>query len=123
MTAIDKATVRQIAEEAREALQAVAEAHGMTVKVGGGSYDPTIGTFKPKVEFSLGDAERLEFERNAPFYGFQAEDYGRQFMNPNGTFKIVGFNNRAPKRPILAEHVTTGRRYRFPESAVRSLKS
>jgi hypothetical protein len=113
-----KQFVQQLAREAEEALKAVAEKHGLTVRYAGGKYDPTAGTFTPKVEFANADSGQKKFEQFARGFGFTPEDYDAEFTTTNGTYRLVGLNPRAPKYPVLARNVRDGKTYKMPERIV-----
>lgn len=116
--AIDKRTAEQIGREVAEALQAVAERHGLTVAVRGGTYD-TTGLYRPKVEFKTADADREEFARYASMFGLEADDFGKTFTSNGREFRVSGVAPRSPKRPILAVEVATGKTYKFADAAVK----
>jgi hypothetical protein len=114
---MDKAACRAIAAEAKIALEAVAEKMGLSVKVGGGSFDPTTGTFKPKVEFAMDGADRRAFERDAVLVGLESSDFGRQITVRGKRFTINGINLRASRFPVVGKGAD-GKTYRFPEATV-----
>jgi hypothetical protein len=107
---MDKALCRTLATEAQQALAAIAQAHGLTVKVGGGS------SFRPnKVVFEQADAAKLEFERYAPSFGLRPEHFGAEFTVGVRRFKIVGVNPRSTKYGISALCLDDSKRYKFSE--------
>jgi hypothetical protein len=118
--ALDKQTVTRIAAEAQIALNAVAEKYELTVKVGGGSYDPEAGTFKPRVEFVSEDAGAVKFLRYASLFGLEPTDFGKRITLKNRTFSITGINPRRPKFPIDIEEVSTGKVMKATESSVKA---
>ena len=105
---IDKATARALGEATKDALEAVAASFDMTVKVNGGRYDPTTGTFTPRVTFSQADTARIAFEQLAVLFGFEKDDYGKEVRLGTGTFRIVGLNTRRQKYPVDLENIKTG---------------
>jgi hypothetical protein len=111
MSGIDRNTAEQIGAACKEALAEVAEKFGLTVTLRGGSFDPSVGTFSPKIVFA----------EYAAMFLLEPEDFGREFTEfPTGgrTFKICGIKPRATKRPILATEVVSGKRYAFPSEFV-----
>lgn len=120
MEKIDRAAAKKISEALESAAQAVADDLGLSVKVGGGRFDPEVGTFSPKVEFSLADAERREFELNAPLLGLKQSAYGTMIPHRGGEVKLVGINLRAQRFPILVED-GEGKRWKLTEQAVQHL--
>lgn len=119
---VDKALVQRIAAEVQTALDEVAARHGLTVKVGGGRYDPEVGTFSPKITFTAADAEAKAFAILAPEFGLKAEDYGRKITVKGRTFKVVGLNPRASRFPLMGE-AEDGRQFKLTESVLAQLKS
>ena len=119
ITKIDKAACRFIAAEARKVLEAVAAESGLTVKVGGGRYDPATGTFSPKVEFSVEGADRRAFDLDAPLVGLEPADFGRSFTVRGRTFTVKGINPRASRFPIIAT-AEDGAGFKFSESVVKA---
>jgi hypothetical protein len=116
----DKANLRRLSDAMREALAPVAERFGVEVFIGGGSYSPSEGTFKPKVEVRTADSEELTFRNGAPLLwprGLEADDYGRTFSQGGRTFKLASVNLRARKRPVLADS-DDGKRYAFSTDSV-----
>lgn len=113
---MDRMKASAIAADAAIALQQVADKHGVQVTVGGGRYDPNVGTFKPKVEFSEPDAQRREFERNAPRFNLTGADYKRAIYFRGEKYALVGLNTRAPSYPLIVER--GGKRFKMPETAL-----
>lgn len=97
---MNKDKARQIAEDIKAGLEAVAAKHGLTVTISGGRFDD--GSFKPKVEFAeIGNAA-ADFARYAPSFGLQASDYGKVITHGGRSFTVTGLRLNAPKRPVLA---------------------
>lgn len=112
---MDKMKAKMMAADIAAALEAVAKKHGMTVELKGGSYDPTLGTYRPKVEFKSNDSDRVEFERYAQMFGMKKEAFGHVFTDVRGnSYKVVGIRPSASKRPVLATSMTDGKTYCFP---------
>lgn len=122
ITSIDKSAARQISEVTEAVLKRAAEELGLEVKVSGGKYDPTVGTFAPKVEFSLSGAKEREFELMARSFGLKPEDYGATLTTRTGTYMLEGLNPRRRKYPVEAKDVVTGQMYKLPESALDQLR-
>lgn len=124
ITQINKSTVQLLAEEATEALLAIAEAHGLTLKQERGSYDPDAGSFTGKWSFVCVSEDGIpsDFARNAALFGLKAEDYGREFRTFGGTFTLCGIKPRNRKYPILGKCVRTGKTYKHMLAVVNQLK-
>jgi len=120
---MDRNTVSTISDCSQSALEKVAEKHGLILKKERGTFDPSAGTFTMKFTFvcETEDGIPADFARNASRYGLTAEDFGREFTTYNGTYQITGINTRRHKYPISAKCVRTGKGYKFPRTAVKSL--
>ncbi len=128
---IDRDASRRINEAVQAALAPVADGLGLNVEVNGGRYDPATGTFKPRIEFSLPDSGRKAWERDVRNLDFstdteagdkiRAEDYGAEVTIPGSgrTYRLTGINLRAPKYPVVATEVKTGKSFKLTEDAVR----
>tara|TARA_R110000824_G_C14928461_1_gene648479 strand:- start:131 stop:538 length:408 start_codon:yes stop_codon:yes gene_type:complete len=121
ITKLDRTSVNLIADEAGEALKAVAEKYNLILKPGRGTYDPSAGTFTPKFTFvcETEDGVPADFARHAKSYGLTVEDYGREFTTYAGTYRLTGINPRRRKYPISGTCVRTGKGYKFPRAAVK----
>lgn len=119
MSDINRDKARQISADVETALKAVAAKHGLTVTVRGGSF--TEGSFKPRVEFKSGDADRLEFERYAGAFGLTPEMFGKTFAAPfsfgGARYRIIGLRLNSRKRPVLVERLD-GKQFCFEVAPV-----
>ena len=115
-----RSAARTIADDAQAALEDVAKRHGLTLKKGGGQYDPIEGTFTPKFTFICATEDGIpsDFSSNAPLYGLTDADYGRIFSTHHGQFTICGIAPRSRKYPILAKCSNSGKTYKFAASDV-----
>lgn len=66
--------------------------------------------------------EYNDLKENGSLFGLSESDYGKTFMSQGRVYKIVGLNSNAPKFPIIAEEVGTGKSYKFKETIVSKLK-
>jgi len=114
---IDKTTAKMLGEQAANALQELAERHGLTIEFGGGRYDPTAGTYSPKITFKVADSAEQEFRHYAEMFGLEADDWQKEFKVGVKTFQISGLATRSRTRPILA--TSAGKTYKFTTGAVK----
>jgi hypothetical protein len=113
---MDRNKVKEISADVEAALQAVATKHGLTVSVRGGVF--TQGSFKPRVEFKTGDADRAEFEQYARAFGLTPEMFGKTFAAPGGArYRIAGLRLNSRKRPVLVQRLD-GKQFVFEVAAV-----
>lgn len=116
MESITRQDAAILGREVEEALKIVAERHGLTCEIRGGTFD--AGFFKPRVEFKTAGNDRSEFDRYATLFGLEASDFGRTFTSGGREFKVSGVAPRSTRRPILAIETRTGRTFKFEQSAV-----
>lgn len=116
---MDRAAVKVLNDAVAEALAGLEERFGVSVKVGGGKFDPATGTFTPKVVIACEGSGEREWARYADWWGLEASDYGREFSSQGRRFAISGVAPRSRKFPILATEVGTQRTFKFSPIAVR----
>lgn len=121
---MDKETVRKIRLAIEAAVADVEKAHGFKVSATKCSYSPD-GSFSVKLECGMVTGgvvvtkEASAFLRFATSYGLTPEHLGAVFASQGRKFKIEGLRTLAPKRPILASDVSTGKKFCFPAFAVQ----
>jgi hypothetical protein len=122
---LTKADVQRINGECMEAVRKVLEANGLALNERSRTtYDGSH--FSTKFEAAVinddGTAETVEavaFKRYAYLYGLDPADFGKSFTSRGTLYVICGLNTRAQKLPILATQVSTGKTYKFSETAVQ----
>ena len=118
---MDRASVKMLATAVEQAMKQVADDFGVTFAYKGGTYDPATGVFTPKGQFSLPDSGRRAFERDAYQFGLTADQFGATFVSNGQEFRVTGINTRAPKYPIKATCLLSGKPYKFPASVVSKI--
>lgn len=113
---------KQFRADVDAALASVGEKYGVDIKCGNISYgsnhfDTRLNATKKVVNGV--SYEQAEFERVCLIYGFDPEDFGKEFEVQGKTYKLIGFNPKARKKPIIAE--CEGTRYVFDSNAVKYL--
>jgi len=116
----DRPTAKKMREAINTELASLEEYFGVTVNLGNIRYSDD--SLSVKLELRVGgDPEehaRKDWEKNCAFYGFKAEDFGREFTYALDTYKVVGINPRSRKFPLVAERVKNGKQYKMPVSVV-----
>jgi hypothetical protein len=120
----DHETVTEMYEEVDKALLAVAKKFGIKLKRGKVKYSSAQASFVVVANILSKDGEVKTTEGEAwkvhcKFYGFEKEDFGREFRCNGKIFKIAGLMPRKFKYPILATNVN-GRRFKFPAETVKN---
>jgi cell division ATPase FtsA len=124
MKTINKDTLRLLREEINEAVNSVAEKHGIKIHAGNATYSHsgTNATFKLEVAIEKDgeviDKDAQSFLDYATLLGLEPEMLFKQFKAYGKTYKLVGYSPRAQKYPFLAER--DGKRYKLPKDAVKA---
>ncbi|MGE4486318.1 MAG: hypothetical protein AB7C95_00660 [Synergistaceae bacterium] len=102
-----------LGNETVDALQTLAEKHGLSVRFKGGKYG--ISGCKITVEFSQVNKDgSVETEEMVALRRVHPELVNKLFDNGGAVFKIIGFKPRSPKYPFIAAN-ESGTRYKFSE--------
>jgi len=119
MPELTKAQVTDLAARIEDALNDVLKEDGLTATINGGRFDPTVGTFEPKLTISARGAERREFELSIDLFdGFTADDWQAEFTTREGTYRLDRCYPQRPKWAFGATKVDDGQRYKFTEDQV-----
>ena len=112
--------VGRIRSDLDEALTKVAEKYGLTLKIEGGRFDPSGGTFSPKITFVCATADGIpaDFAQFAPRYGLEPSDYGKTFTTGGETYALCGIKPRNRKYPIVARCIKGRGKFKFTASVV-----
>jgi hypothetical protein len=118
ITHMDREAAKVLSAALREVIELVAAEHGLDFKVGGGSFSPHDGTYKPRIEFSVPAVKAAAANQSAEWMGIP-DAVGRRFEFRGKTYEITGVNPRARKMPIQATELASGRSFKFPTSTVK----
>lgn len=116
ITKFDKPTLNALRPEINAALQEVAAKHGITIKLGNGTYTSVSADFK--VSLKVEGAAESELDNWALFHDLPKGLFGRTFKSGGETYTISGVKPRSSKFPILATN-SQGKTYKFPVETVR----
>ena len=121
---MEKSLATRLQADCIAALQAIAEKHNLTVRAHGGTLNDlgAILKFEFKVVGdTLANAEKIEFERYAHLFGLEPTDYGMSFTTGGKTYKLVAFNMKRRKYPIVVEE-SDGERRLFSDVIVPHIR-
>ena len=101
----NKANLQALRVEMDNALQAISNKYGITIKAGNASYSGNECTFKVKCNTKATDGtvitkEAMNWDRIAKLKGLGHLSVGSQVILQGKTFTIAGWNTRARKAPI-----------------------
>jgi hypothetical protein len=115
----------QLRTEIEDALKGIAEKYEMEIKAGSMNY--TDNSFSLKIEGHVklvegGKAyEQEQWNRHCKYYGFEEQDYGKEFTSSGKTFVLTGFAIKSSKYPVLAKNKTNGTTFKFTEDVKRKI--
>jgi len=122
--------VDSILDACKEALEIVAEEHGLVLQ----RKRCTYHNDKLPVAFELIAPERsedgeaidpkeTEFRRNARMFGLEPDDFGKLFKTSSGAYRVCGIKPKGRKYTVLGESIHNGKTYKFRDiDVVRGLK-
>lgn len=120
---IDRQTCRLLSQAIEKALQPIADEHGISIKMGRGTYGDMNATLKIEIavkgeggEVISKDAEALKRYQGMVFGG----DVLNKVVTLNGEqVKIIGYKPRSSKYPVLGTRLKDGKTYKYTEQSVK----
>lgn len=113
----DKSVLVALREDINSALAGVAEKYNIDIEAGQVRYQPDGFSCSFKLDIELKrtpdgqDVGKLKFEKEAPHFGLDPSDYHMVFEVHRDEYKLVGFNLRARKNPLIIEKTSDGKQY------------
>ena len=95
----NRSDLKAINNDINEALKAVGEKYGITMKCGNGSYDANKYSVKVECQIKGVDININTFNTYCKLYGLEETDYKRIFQYKTKKYQIVGIKPRT-KYPI-----------------------
>ena len=124
ITQFDPHNCRRLIDALDNAVAPVADAFGVHITHGGGSYLATNFriTLQAATKGENGEIisrEVIDFKELCGLYGLKPEDLGKTFSSYTGeVYKIIGLKSNSRKFPILVEKISNGKKYKLPETLV-----
>lgn len=108
--------LHELRNELNEAVRAVAEKHGITIKFGNATYQDLTAKFNVELAFAASgsfDPEKTIWDQNCARLGLDAEDYGKEFtfLGETEIYRIVGFKPKARTNCIRICRVRDGKEF------------
>ena len=136
ITQMSRDVCKQLRVDMNEAIKAKLEEYGLEGEFLNGSFDSELVTFKVDIKIvgSLDKRDKQLSDSLSWYVKYLAEDLEvdeREILNteyseysgakwvPSTYYKLVGYNSKAKRYPLIMEDVKTGKRYKFPESFIR----
>jgi hypothetical protein len=117
ITTINRATCRNLATEAKAALEAVASRYGLAVTQGNSRFDSDSVTIKATFNVVGESGAPKRFATDAAVLGLPPDCYGKVFVNRGTSYTITGIKLTRYKYPVSAKGPQGGQ-YKFPVDTV-----
>lgn len=114
---IDSRTCKEFRQKANEALKSVADEMGFDLTIGNISFSSV--DFSTKIKGTLRmtksgiTGQQKKFEQLCGRYGLKKEHYGATFMLYGNVYRVIEFNTKARKYPVVCETLPEGVRQRI----------
>lgn len=125
ITAFDRPNLKVLRTAIDAALKSVADEYGISLAAGNAKYAPDGSTVTFKLEGAVKTAmgevaskEASYFKQYATMHGLTPEHLNKTFVSRGETYKLIGYNPKAPKRCFIIED-TRGKRFVCPEEMIQ----
>lgn len=115
---MNKENLGKFREDFAKLNQAIELKYGVAISLGNISFNSESFTTKITVinnENGIEDTDRVKFNSECKYFGFQESDYKRKFTTENSSrvFTLIGFKRANRKYPIIGVS-DNGTRYKLP---------
>lgn len=114
----DRPTTRALTDDLLREIEGFCAARGITARFAGGTLGTTEATVKLTFTTNAAKADPSQTMEGeawaifAPGAGLAADMLGKSVTNGRETFRVVGWNVGAPKKPVIVERVGDGQMLR-----------
>jgi len=129
ITQINRDVCKQLRVDMNEAIRSKLEEYGLEGEFLNGSFDDELVTFKVdiKIAGAMDKREKQLSSSLSRYVKYLAEDLevdereilNREYYGSGDQYKLVGYNSKAKRYPLIMENIKDGKRYKFPESFIR----
>lgn len=108
--------ILKVRDELEKALKDVSARTGVDIKLGAIHYNDITFTASLKgTVHAIGDksGEQLAYEQGVARKGGKADSFGKTFTMNGKQYKIVAYDSKAKKYPIIARDLNSGVNYKF----------
>lgn len=137
ITQINRDVCKKLRVDMNEAIRSKLEEYGLEGEFLNGSFDDELVTFKVDIKIAGAmDKRDKQLSSSLSWYvKYLAEDLevdeeeilNKEYSEFSGDtnwrrstyYKLVGYNSKAKRYPLIMENTKDGKRYKFPESFIR----
>jgi hypothetical protein len=125
ITRCNQDVVRMLRNEIQKALNKVASTHGVSVRLGSGSYTEQNVRFALEVatigqDGEVNNREASDFKSMAHLYGLKPNDLGKTVELRGTKFEIVGLRTKSYRFPIMGKRLYDGKIFKLPAESIAS---
>lgn len=124
MKKLDRAAVRTLTDEINAALAPLAQRHGITLRVGGGSFGEAFAKLRVDVATIADTGEVNTRESSAlgalgALYGLEGVQVGTVVTMQGDRFVVTGLNAKARKAPVCLRRERDGKEFKATVAMVK----
>tara|TARA_R110000822_G_C14970721_1_gene457283 strand:+ start:67 stop:486 length:420 start_codon:yes stop_codon:yes gene_type:complete len=129
ITQINKEVCRQLRVDMNEAIRSKLEEYGLEGEFLNGSFDDELVTFKVDIKIAGAmDKRDKQLSSSLTWYAkYIAEELGvdkddilnKEYRMGVTRYKLIGYNSKAKRYPLIMEDTKTGKKYQFEEIMIR----
>lgn len=124
---IVKQTVLKLYKDIEQAIDAIAEKHGLAISFANAKFSAEHARLNfdvfAVVNGNVKSPEAIAFEKRAALWGLAPSDLGIEFMFNGRAFILTGYLSKGKKYKFQAKTSDTGHVFRLPVSAVQAIKA
>jgi hypothetical protein len=133
ITQMSRDVCKQLRVDMNEAIRSKLEEYGLEGEFLNGSFDSELVTIKVdiKIAGSLDKRDKQLSDSLSWYVKYLANTFeldeelilNEEYESNRGKYKLVGYNSKAKRYPLIMENIKDGKRYKFPESTIRNILS
>ena len=133
ITEINRDVCKQLRVDMNEAIRSKLEEYGLEGEFLNGSFDSELVTFKVDIKIAGAmDKRDKQLSSSLSWYvKYLANDFeideeeilNKEYLHGREKYKLVGYNSKAKRYPLIMENIESKKRYKFDESIVKNILS
>ena len=133
ITQINRDVCKQLRVDMNEAIRSKLEEYGLEGEFLNGSFDDELVTFKVDIKL-VGAMDKRDKQLSGSLNWYvkylandleidEEEILNKEYLHGREKYKLVGYNSKAKRYPLIMENIESKKRYKFDESIVKNILS
>ena len=133
ITQINRDVCKQLRVDMNEAIRSKLEEYGLEGEFLNGSFDDELVTFKVDIKL-VGAMDKRDKQLSGSLSWYvkylandleidEEEILNKEYLHGREKYKLVGYNSKAKRYPLIMENMKNGKKYKFDESTIRNILS